>query len=71
MSSLLVTIPWSLLLAGALLWIVVRAVRAGAFDDWDGPAMRLLQDDDRTPELESAGEPLAVRDLPGSDEPIH
>jgi cbb3-type cytochrome oxidase maturation protein len=51
-SFLLVTIPVSLLLAGALVALVIHAVRTGAMDDWDGPALRMIQDDDRNPELD-------------------
>jgi len=51
-SFLLVTIPVSLLLAGALVALVIHAVRSGAMDDWDGPAYRMIQDDDRDPEIE-------------------
>lgn len=50
MSFLAITIPASLLLAGLMLWIVVRAVRNGDFDDWEGPAERHLADDDVDPE---------------------
>jgi cbb3-type cytochrome oxidase maturation protein len=53
MSSLLVTIPATLLLAGVLLALVVRAARRGEYDDWEGPAARALLDDDAVPELES------------------
>jgi len=49
-SFLSITIPASLLLAAVLLWIVVRAVRAGDFDDWEGPAARHWLDDDACPE---------------------
>jgi cbb3-type cytochrome oxidase maturation protein len=49
-SSLLVTIPVTLLLAGALLALVVRAAARGEFDDWEGPAARAQLDDDTTPE---------------------
>jgi len=58
MSFLLVTIPVSLLLAASLLAIVIHAARAGAFDDWDGPALRHLHDDDATPELDAAHDEL-------------
>lgn len=61
MSFLLVTIPVSILLAASLLFIVIRAVRSGAFDDWDGPAHRLIFDDDSVPEVD------AVR-IPDEDE---
>lgn len=53
MSSLVVTIPVTLLLAGLLLCLVVRAARRGDYDDWEGPAARALLDDDATPELEA------------------
>lgn len=53
---LLVTIPVSLLLAVALLALVIHAVRTGAFDDWDGPALRHAEDDDSVPEREGSAE---------------
>lgn len=55
MSFLAVTIPASLLIAAILLTLVVRAARAGEFEDWEGPAMRHLFDDDRDPEREGPG----------------
>jgi cbb3-type cytochrome oxidase maturation protein len=53
-SFLLVTVPVSLLLAGALLWLVVRAAARGDFDDWDAPAWRHALDDDAAPEVDAA-----------------
>ena len=55
MSFLWITIPASLLLAGSLLALVLRAVRRGDFDDWEGPAVRHFLDDDAAPERD--GEP--------------
>jgi iron-sulfur cluster assembly protein len=52
-SFLVVTIPVTLLLAGLLLGLVVLAVRSGDFDDLDGPALRMLHDDDATPERDA------------------
>ena len=52
MSGLLVTIPVTLVLAGSLLALVVRAALRGEFDDWEGPAERAVLDDDATPERE-------------------
>ena len=52
MSFLAVTIPLSLLLGAVLLALVLREVRDGAFDDWEGPAQRMIFDDDRVPERE-------------------
>lgn len=56
MSFLWITIPVSLLLAGVLLALVVRAVSRGDFDDWEGPAARHFLDDDREPESEAEAE---------------
>lgn len=53
MSTLAITIPASLLLAGVLLLLVLRAVRRGEFDDWEGPAARHFLDDDTNPEREA------------------
>jgi len=49
-TSLWITIPATLLLAATLVALVVRAARRGEYDDWEGPAARMLHDDDSTPE---------------------
>jgi cbb3-type cytochrome oxidase maturation protein len=53
-SFLVVTLPVSLLIAAVMLVLVVRAARSGQFEDWEGPAMRHLFDEDDTPEVEGA-----------------
>jgi cbb3-type cytochrome oxidase maturation protein len=55
MSILALTIPATLLLAGVLLALVVRAVMRGEFDDWEGPAARHFLDDDSDPERDGPG----------------
>ena len=52
MTSLWLTIPATLLLAGVLVALVVRAARRGEYDDWEGPAARMIFDDDSVPEHE-------------------
>jgi cbb3-type cytochrome oxidase maturation protein len=52
-STLAITIPASLLLAGILLALVLRAVRRGEFDDWEGPSARHFLDDDASPERQA------------------
>jgi cbb3-type cytochrome oxidase maturation protein len=52
MSFLWITIPVSLVFAATLLAMVVRGVRRGDFDDWEGPAARHLLDDDHAPETD-------------------
>ena len=47
MSILYLLIPISLLLLGLILWILFWAVRSGQFDDLEGPAHRILMDEER------------------------
>jgi cbb3-type cytochrome oxidase maturation protein len=49
-SFLAITIPISLLLGAVFLALVVREVRSGGFDDLEGPAHRMIFDDDEVPE---------------------
>ena len=53
MNSLALTIPATLVLAAILLALVLRAVRRGDFDDWEGPAARHHLDADDCPEREA------------------
>jgi cbb3-type cytochrome oxidase maturation protein len=45
-----ITIPISLLLGAIFLVLVIREVRAGGFDDTEGPAHRMIFDDDEVTE---------------------
>ena len=46
MEALFLLIPVSVLLVGAALWVFFVAADGGQFDDLDGPAHRILQDQD-------------------------
>lgn len=46
MSVIYVLLPVALLFAGVALFVFIRAVRTGQFDDLDTPAVRMLHDDD-------------------------
>jgi len=48
MSILYLIIPVSILLVIAIVWIFLWAVKSGQFDDMEGPAHRILMDDDVT-----------------------
>jgi len=39
-------IPLSVILVGLIIWIFLWAIRSGQFDDLEGPAHRILMDDD-------------------------
>ena len=46
MESLYLLIPLSIAVVFFALWIFFKAMDSGQFDDLEGPAMRILQDDD-------------------------
>ena len=50
MSILYVLIPLALLLLGVAVWAFFWAVGSGQFDDLDTPAVRVVMDDDTTPD---------------------
>lgn len=50
MTSLWIMLPATLGLALVLLVLVVRATLRGEYDDWEGPALRMIDDDDTRPE---------------------
>lgn len=54
MESLYLLIPLSLVIVALAAWIFFGAADSGQFDDLEGPALRVLHDDD------SAGPPAAT-----------
>jgi cbb3-type cytochrome oxidase maturation protein len=46
MDIIYLLIPLSLVLIGLIVWMFVWAIRSGQFDDLEGPAHRILMDDD-------------------------
>jgi len=47
MEALYLLVPLSLLIVVLAVWVFFGASDSGQFDDLDGPAMRILHDDDR------------------------
>jgi len=47
MEALYLLIPLSLVLVALAIWVFFGAADSGQFDDLEGPALRLLRDDDR------------------------
>lgn len=48
MEVIYLLLPLSLLLVGLIAWLFIWAIRSGQFDDLEGPAHRILMDDDDT-----------------------
>lgn len=46
MESLYLLIPLSVAAVFVALWVFFKAMDSGQFDDLEGPALRILQDDD-------------------------
>ena len=49
MDILYLLIPLGIVLLGIAVWAFMWAVRSGQFDDLEGPAHRILMDDDERP----------------------
>ena len=50
MEIIYLLIPLSVILVGVIIWVFLWAIRSGQFDDLEGPAHRILMDDD-SPQL--------------------
>lgn len=46
MQALFLLVPLSVLVVALALWVFFGAAESGQFDDLEGPAYRVLQDDD-------------------------
>jgi len=49
MEILYLLVPLAVLLAGVIVWAFLWSIRSGQFDDLEGPAHRILMDDDDRP----------------------
>jgi cbb3-type cytochrome oxidase maturation protein len=52
MEIIYLLIPISLVILGGILWLLLWAVRDGQYDDLEGPAHRILMDEDKIVERE-------------------
>jgi len=64
MNILFLLIPLSLVLVVLIVWAILWAVRSGQFDDLEGPAYRILLDDNDKlqPKQEDAEHPAVPAD---------
>ncbi len=63
MEIIYLLLPIAILLAGVIVWLFFWAVKSGQFEDLEGPAHRILMDDDR-PDADSS-------ELPPRKEGLH
>ncbi len=54
MEILYLLIPLALVLAGFIVWAFLWAIRAEQFDDLEGPAHRILMDEDQSPTVKTS-----------------
>ena len=47
MEALYLLVPLSIILVGVAIWVFFGAADSGQFDDLEGPALRVLRDDDK------------------------
>ena len=57
MDILILLIPLSLVLVGLIAWVMLWAAKSGQFDDLEGPAHRVIMDDDSPPKSDNAPKP--------------
>lgn len=56
MEALYLLVPFSVVVVFVAIWVFFRASDSGQFDDLVGPALRILQDDDRAVEINPSDE---------------
>ena len=66
MDILILLIPLSLVIVGVIAWVMLWAAKSGQFDDLEGPAHRILADDDR---VHAAADEETKRDAEGTEQP--
>jgi len=64
MEIVFLLIPVSLLLIGLILWVLMWAVRDGQYDDLEGPARRILLDEEK---VVGDGQKKAGKELPAKE----
>ncbi|MEZ5542059.1 MAG: cbb3-type cytochrome oxidase assembly protein CcoS [Pseudomonadota bacterium] len=61
MEIIYLLIPLSIVLIAVIAWVFTWAIRSGQFDDLEGPAHRIIMDDD-SPRPESDTDPAHAHD---------
>jgi len=63
MEILYLLVPLAVILAGVIVWAFLWSIRSGQFDDLEGPAHRILMDEDK-PAQHVPDKPLARKRPP-------
>ena len=66
MEILYLLILLAILIAGVIAWAFLWSIRSGQFDDLEGPAHRILMDEDESPK-HAADQPPVTKPAPRSD----
>ena len=66
MEILYLLIPLAVILAGVIVWAFLWSIRSGQFDDLEGPAHRILMDEDESPKPPAVKPPTSKN--PPSDD---
>ncbi|WP_199052723.1 cbb3-type cytochrome oxidase assembly protein CcoS [Aquitalea sp. ASV15] len=66
MESLYLLIPLSIVLAFVIAVVFWWATRSGQFDDMEGPAHRILMDDDRPAQQKAEAGPAGTTEKPAA-----
>ena len=60
MDVIAIVLPIALLMGGAAVWVFIRCVRTGQYDDLDTPPLRVLVDETESPATGPAFAPQAA-----------
>ena len=64
MEILYLLVPLAVIIAGVIVWAFLWSIRSGQFDDLEGPAHRILMDEDDKPRPAPKREPGPVKNPP-------
>ncbi len=66
MEILYLLVPLAVILAGVIVWAFLWSIRSGQFDDLEGPAHRILMEDDEPANAPEPAEPGAKKPPAGN-----
>jgi cbb3-type cytochrome oxidase maturation protein len=64
MEILYLLVPLAVILAGVIVWAFLWSIRSGQFDDLEGPAHRILMDEDDAPRPKQDNKPGRTKKPP-------